>query len=407
MASGPRDGIGLAVRDFFLRHRVVLLSIVLSALGFVTGPATMAAYLQRFSPFETSLLLAGAALAGVVALLQTRHLALAILMAMAPLPGLAWAAPLAGDASYGAVPFLAYGFGFAVAAFAADDIVLRVLEDAPSRLPLRAVAAALAAAWFWRSRLSAIAIQAVADTLLATLSVLIVVPLGAYFLPFDESFIARANRAREWRERTLEALAAVATPRWGLSFGGIALIVLALAWFGAQPAFASISVYGIPVLSVAATVAAAAVFLFALAAGAGWRGSLAASVVCVSAGLMALWGCAVTRSVPPWALAAVIELVVLAAFAIFCAAARAGGEREDDSAGPRAVEETGAPQFFAMLGAAAALAPSLIHQKNYAVYEIALLLAGIGALILAPALAAAIDALLPRRRSVEELYGRS
>jgi hypothetical protein len=407
--SGARDGVTLAVRAFFLRHRVVLLSIVLSGLGFVTGPAAMTAYLQGFSPLETSLLFAGAALACVVGLLQTRHLALAILMAIAPLPGLAWAAPLAGDATFGAVPLLAYGFGFAVAAFAADDVVWRVLQDAPPRLPLRQVAAALglmvtlAATWFWRSRLTVIPIQTVADTVLATLSVLIVVPLGAFFLPFDESFIARANRAREWRERTLEALGAVATPRWGLSFGGIALIVLALAWFGAEPSFSFPHLHEVPLMTV---MAGAMTLLVALASGASWRDSLAAGVVCVLVGLVALWGFAILKGITAWELAAVSQAVALAALLVFCGAARTADYRKRNEDAVRAMEETGAPQFFAMLGAAAALAPSVIYHRSYAVYAIALLFAGVGALLFAPALAAAIAALLPRRRSVEELYGR-
>jgi hypothetical protein len=407
--SGARDGGALAVRDFFLRHHVLLLSLVLSALGLVTGPATMAAYLQGFSPSDTAALLAGAMLAGAAALVQTRHLPLAILMGIAPLPGLAWAAPLAGDASFGAVPFIAYGFGFAVAVLAADDIVRRELHGGPRQLPWCQIGSALgltvalAAVWFWRSRFAAAAVQAVADMALVTLSVLIVVPLGAVFLHFDEGFVARANRVREWRLRLLDTLGGATTPRWGLSLGGIAAIFLALAWFGAEPLFSKSHMQGAPFIAAAST---GLVFAFALVAGTGWREGFGSALVGSATGLMALWGFAKLGQFAPSGLAAVGELIALAALPVFCGAVRAHTYRKLGEGGARAVEETGAAQFFAAFGAIMALLPGVIVHHSFAVYEIGLLFAGIGALVFAPALGAAVETLLPRRRSVEELYGR-
>lgn len=238
---------------------------------------------------------------------------------------------------------------------------------------------------------------------LATVSVLIVVPMGSYFVHFDEGFVARANRTREERGRLLEILGAVATPRWGLSLGGIALIILALGWFGAEPVFAVSHMHGVPLFAGAS---AGLVFAFALIAGAGWREAIAGSVVCVATGLMALWGFAAEGAVTQTALACIVETLAIVALLIFYGAARTHDCRKRGEDGARAVEETGTAQFFAALGALMALLPALFFQRNAAAFGIALFFAGCGALVFAPALAAAIAALLPRRRSVEELYGR-
>ena len=72
----------------------------------------------------------------------------------------------------------------------------------------------------------------------------------------------------------------------------------------------------------------------------------------------------------------------------------------------RAVEDLGGPQWFAILGGTAALLPFVVVHPANAAYVVALAFAGAGALGFAPALATACEMLVPRRRSVEELYGR-
>jgi hypothetical protein len=106
----------------------------------------------------------------------------------------------------------------------------------------------------------------------------------------------------------------------------------------------------------------------------------------------------------------IAELVSLASFLAFCGARRAAAYRRlgDDSAIARlrAVEDLGGPQLFAMLGGIAALLPFIVMHPADAAYAVALAFAGAGALGFAPALATTCETLVPRRRFVEELYGR-
>jgi drug/metabolite transporter (DMT)-like permease len=106
----------------------------------------------------------------------------------------------------------------------------------------------------------------------------------------------------------------------------------------------------------------------------------------------------------------ILEVVSLALFLAFCGAGRAAAYRRlgDDSAIARlrAVEDLGGPQLFAILGGIAVLLPFIVVHPANAAYAVALAFAGVGALGFAPALATACEMLVPRRRSVEELYRR-
>jgi hypothetical protein len=130
----------------------------------------------------------------------------------------------------------------------------------------------------------------------------------------------------------------------------------------------------------------------------------------VLAGLAALWAFAVIGKMVPTSPVGVVELVSLASFLAFCGARRAAAYRRlgDDPAVARlrAVEDLGGPQLFSTLGGIAALLPFSIVQPANAAYAVALAFAGAGALGFAPALATACEMLVPRRRSVEELFRR-
>ena len=219
--SGSGDGEAAgAVRQFAIRHRVLLLSLVLSALGIAMGVATANSILAHASLGDAGLILAGAVLAAACSLLHTRHLALAVLTAAAPLPGLIWVAPMSADARFGVVPVLAYAFAYAVAVMQAQSILVRTLDGGASEHPFKPVAAAaglmaaLSLLWFWRAATGAAAFQAVLDVVLAAASTLIVMPIGETLLHFDEMFVARANRVRERRQRLFEKIAMTAVPRW-------------------------------------------------------------------------------------------------------------------------------------------------------------------------------------------------
>ena len=413
MAESGREGVAGAARQFARRYRVVLLSIVFSVIGIATGMATANAILAGAWLREAGMVLAGAAVACAVSLVHTRHLGLAVLTAAAPLPGLVWAAPTGGEALFGIVPVLAYVFAYAVAVILAHNILIGTLDGGSSGHPLKPVAAAagltvaLSLLWFWRTVTGEAAFQGVLDVILAAASSLIIMPIGESVLNFDEAFVAAANRARERRQRRLEKLAMVAVPRWGMSVAGIAAIFVALAWFGAEPAFSLVQFANAPVrfaVSLALTLG------LALTVCGGWRESFAANVAAWLAGLVTLWGLAVVGKMTASSPVGVVEIVSLAAFLAFCGAARAAGFRRlgDDPAiaSLRAVEDLGGPQFFAIMGGIGALLPSVILHPAFAPFVAGLAIAGAGALAFAPALTTACELLLPRRRSVEELYGR-
>jgi hypothetical protein len=232
-------------------------------------------------------------------------------------------------------------------------------------------------------------------------------PIGESFLHFDEAFVAAANRVRERRQRLLEKIAMTAVPRWGLSIAGIALIFVALAWFGAQPAFSFVHFANAQVIF---AVSLGLTFALAVPVCSGWREGFGAPVAAGLAGLVALWAFAAIGEMAPTSPVGIMELVLLALFLAFCGARRAAAYRRlgDDSviARLRAVEDLGGPQWFAILGGIAALLPFVVVYPANAAYVMALAFAGAGALGFAPALATACGLLVPRRRSVEELYGR-
>jgi hypothetical protein len=412
--SGSGDGGAAgAVRQFALRHRVLLLSLALSVLGISTGAASANSILGGASLRDAGLIFAGAVLAAACSLLHTRHLTLALVTAAAPLPGLIWAAPMSGDARYGVVPALAYVFAYAVAVMQAHNVLVRVLDGQTTEYPFKPVGAAtglmaaLSLLWFWRAAAGSAAFQAVLDVILAVASTLIVMPIGGSFLRFDEVFVTAANRVRERRQRLFEKIAMVAVPRWGLSIAGIALIFVALAWFGAEPAFSFVHFANASVLL---AVSLGLTFALAVPVCSGWREGFGASIAAGLTGLVALWAFAAIGEMEPTSPVGIVEVMSLTLFLALCGARRAAAYRRlgDDPAIARlrAVEDLGGPQSFAILGGIVALLPFVVvHPANVA-YAVALAFAGAGALCFAPALVTACEMLVPRRRSVEELYGR-
>lgn len=405
-------GFGGAAKRFYLHNHVLVLSVMLSLVGIGTGTATAMVLLQSPPLLEPHLFVAAALVAAGCCMLQTRHLPLAVLTAVAPLPGLIWAAPVSGGSSFGAVPFLAYAFAFAVAASEAQAVVSRALDGEESEHPWRpaAAAAGLAAAmalmWFRRTPSADAALQLVMDTALAMISAAILVPAGAYLLRFDESFVARANRVRERRQRSLEWAALAATPRWALSFSGIALIFVALGWFGAEPLKATVRAAN---LLAPGAVSVVLFFLIAARLTGGWREALGATLAAAVVCLIGLWAAESMPHEGP-VFVGILEMVALAAFLAFVAGRRAWGLRRsgDDAtmARQRAMEEMGTSQVFAAAGAFVALLPYLALHPGYAADAGAMLFAAFGGALFAPALATAAEILLPRHRTVEEIYGR-
>jgi hypothetical protein len=104
-------GFGGAAKRFYNHHRTPVLSVLLCAVGLVTGSTCALAIPQGVSWTGIATIGVSVILAGAISFLQTRHAILAIVTALAPIPGLLWAAPISGGSEFGAVPVLAYGFG--------------------------------------------------------------------------------------------------------------------------------------------------------------------------------------------------------------------------------------------------------------------------------------------------------
>jgi hypothetical protein len=382
---------------FFDSHRTLVLSAVLSLAGIATGTAAAFAVLQSFSILELSLLATGVLLAFGVAAWHSRHLPLAALTALAPVPGLLWAAPLARGASYGAMPFLAYGFGFAVAALAVEAGLQRLLGgqgEAPRTAAAFAslLMAVLSGLWFLGSDA---ALQAAADTILAAASALLLLPF-LLLLHFDETFVARANRARERQLRLLQRLSLAMVPRWGLSFTGIVLVFLTLGWFGAAPALP----HGLGPLLLRGLTGVLLATAAGTAAG-GWREGLAIALITVTA-------CLVLQAAVP---AGTDGTLLLTAGALVLLLALQGGRcalayRQRGDPPPLARQrslEGAAGAFFAAAGALAALLPALVLWPGLGVFALGSVLAACG-IVFVPAVVTALEAVVARRRTAAELF---
>lgn len=175
------------------------------------------------------------------AYIQFRHIGLALVVVLAPLPGGILASWL-GILGAGQV----YLCGVFLATVLAAGTIARVCEG-------ETIKTAAWSAWkregWLLAGVSGLAVCMAAmpfvvtlnfaDLSLAEAALLSVicsatVPLVAPLLPFGPDFVTCANRAREKRERWLDRLSFVVQPRWGWSIGGIALIFAVLGFFGAD-----------------------------------------------------------------------------------------------------------------------------------------------------------------------------
>jgi hypothetical protein len=351
--------------------------------------------------------------------IHLRHAALALATALAPLPGLIAAVSLAHGAALETLA-LAYLAGLTIALFLADEIALRVVEgsgvaDATAGTlqdtGIAACAAIIAASAFTALLFFAglfarvPAIGALAE-FAAGASALIVLPLVASLLPFGEDFVARANRLRELRERRIEKIVAVTEPRWGWSLTGIGIVFLAPAFFGSRSLHltASAAHSALEILLAAAVVAVGA----ALVATRDWRRSLAVAIVLGLVALIGCWGYArggVTLDIATWLLLMQALGVGVASILLVANAAR-----------PDVGEDTTAASVRSLLGkTSAAVTSSICAVVVLLVFSfgiggeaialaVAIFFAGVGAVLLQPALTIAIETLVPRRSTIEARY---
>ncbi len=388
----------------------------------IAAAGTLAALLYLI-PVEFSLRSAvlwslSAALAVAASFLHLRHAVAAVLATAAPIVGVLWSATILRLAGYpDSGQFLACAYGLVVAALLARDTLGRLVSDEgrgnAARAALRAqarsviaatAAGALAILMAARSHAAAAALAALLDLAAATFFSTVVLARLLAFVEPDETFVAKWNRIRELRVARAWRASMVAVPRWGLSVSGIALVSAVLALFGSPLALPEGSEWIAQALLGTGFVLAAAYLVTAA-----WRDALALSLCLGLSGLYA--GLSIWPGTA-WNGALWFDVMRLNAIPILCAAMMAHEARrwrdageEDSIARLRGVEEAASAIAFAALAGFACLLPWIGDMAPCT--ALLLLPAGVAsAIFFEPALASAIETLLPRRRSVEDLYTR-
>jgi hypothetical protein len=358
-------------------------------------------------------------LTACVSLVHLRHAGLAALSALAPALGMMAASAVAHPLSTPGL-LAVYGVGCIAASLTGGETVRRLLLDGTESAAKTALArnllpcvlgtilgAAVAVAWLFRVS-PGLALGAGSVLLASTAYGILAVAFGASLLPFGESFFTAANRVRERREALLRVTTRIVEPRWALSVSGIVLVFAVLGWFGVEPVFAHGAQIARPAYWGAAALGA---FLLAFAVGRDWREGLAATLVLSVFMLLVLWLRGVV--VGPLSEAMLVEITVPASAAYLPMLVLIGGWRRYHVSGDvsvvaraRAQEDLGAAPYFAALSAAAATLPWATQHGSTGVLAVTFLLGGGAAAVAQPALATALEWLLPRRRSLNQLYGR-
>jgi hypothetical protein len=409
----------VAILELLFRIRIVVLALLAAAAIAAFWFALDGRAVPVGALFLTGLsLIVGA----TTAFLHLRHAGLAVVQALAPLPGLAAAGPFAAYQGLTLSGFLAiYALAYLIGSVLAGDIVRRLLlssdkiaasKDALARavapwlLTILAVALVAAA---WSIRNGATQGLGAAAVIAATVaSVLLFVPFASSVLSYGETFFSDANRAGERRERLLRPAAAVLTPRWGTSVTGIVLVIATLAAFGAGPWLGRNE----PIVLAGWFGGTGIVMLLSvLAIGRDWREALAAAL---SLSVLTLTGLWLEDRAAGHAGATIFVVtgtaVAAALFLSLTLSARARRYRlaneSEEVARLRVVEDIGVAAWFGSLGAAGAIAPWIVLHGSIVMFAVQFPLAGAAALVFAPAVATAIHRIVPRRRSLSELYGR-
>ncbi len=349
-----------------------------------------------------------------------RHFSLALLVLLAPLPGIAFVLPPFWALVGFRLVLLAYVTSLGVGLLLAGEFMLLVCEGAEREAAVRAV---------YRRRGVALGAGSLAMTLAlaltglmdqarplalgaATLAVaangsVVCVFYVARFLPCREDFVTRHNRSEERWHRLSNWLIAVAQPRWSHAVAGIALVFMALGVFGAQPLKIEwqleSGVWAMPLIA-----------LVVLAALAGairdWHAVLAAGLTLLIPILLGLWGLAVAgAALTVENLLLLLLAVSTGAASLFAAGTDAGrmsraGDDATASAG-RILQRDGRNLFFA--GAIPALT-LLLSAPATGAAGIALAIAAgaavAGALLFLPAFAVVIEGWFPRVTTLASCY---
>jgi hypothetical protein len=364
--------------------------------------------------------------ATAIAFSHLRDPVLALSAVLAPLTGvslvLCGASNLPALLPAGFLAALVYVLGFAVALAAGDRFASRVADGEDSETAARATlqpdtrrfASALVFSTAMPcilavnapARLGSIALLLTAGNAVAILSAWFAVPLAGSFVAGGEDFIARANRIRESRQFRFERVAKAAQPPWASSAAGILVVLLAVAFFGSARLVVAPELRRVLLLDIAGAVILLSIAAY-LATGA-WRRAAAVWVAMAGASLFGVWGFARTGAVfdAPLALATA-ELCAICFLPIAWVAASAAISGRDDAAGASeaGLADGGATAATAFFAALILLLPWYrdIGAAD-AGFVLAIGFAAGGALAFQPAVASALEDLVPRRKNLAQRY---
>jgi hypothetical protein len=353
----------------------------------------------------------------VILQFQFRHIGLTALALFAPFPLLCVACLLwARSESYAG---FSYVFGIIVAQITAARIARGICEGLmPRAAVLQALRYSLkvagfmaigSAAWMLATDMAAPSLENVAAAItlfVAFFGALAVMNAAAWF-SYPEQFIARANQARELRERWMEHWLFITETRWSLSITGVALIFAALSAFGTRP----LHVQADPWL--AERLAGLAIFVFAgaISITRDWRLGMALTLTLALLAALGFW--AYARGAVPMMRGDLLILSILLAtaavpLAMLASSVSAYLRGGDDAASAlsRGLQDEGAD---AVIAAVLSIIPwCVVALAGGAMrFPLAISIASLfAALLIFPAIAHTLYTLLPRYRTVDEVFGR-
>jgi hypothetical protein len=328
-----------------------------------------------------------------------RHVGLAAVVALSPLPGFLLATFGADlpPSLFECVP------GFIVAAFLAG-VVAPLAASAPARMAVRKfprdlwpVFVAVLLLFVPAAFIGAAALACMAGQI----SAIAVTALAATSLSYDEDFVVRINRAGEARIREIAQLDFLTKSRWGMSIGGVTLVFSVLGFFGAQKGIGAIVAH--PALFVALA------FIFVAGAFAASRNVRRSVATVLAMAPVALLLIALLDRFTFSPVGLLLPLAVSAMPVMFMTASALGFERSGDSwetATLRGLERFGPAVVVTAIASAAASILCEWSWRAGIVESAALLLGGAAALILQPALTTMLYSLFPKRVSLEEAFRR-
>ena len=406
--GGARDEAVRTREKVRIRIAAAVLAIAAAATVLVAGLIW-----RQEAIGQLPLWVAATSAAIILARLFTGHLALSLAAVFGPLGGMVWLIAL-GERLHLSPPSQpeVFSFGLAVSFLALDTFLDRVMGDTSRTSPAAAivrgsaapvlsalaVAAVISAATFQFSHAGIAAAWDLLQLSLVSVSSIGVVAALGTLAHLDESFIASSNRMREARTVWTWPLSRLATRRWALSISGVALVVLVLGGFGAAPLEFRITI--------ALSLLVLCMFLSAWLFTRNWRISIGTGAGFLIASLLGLWGWKQSGGYGPfpppgWSEGCCVAVLMLAAVGFRTTAIEA--ERSESIRLVLAVENISGAIGYAALGA---LVTTVLSPGAAPVF-VTLVIAGVFcSLVFTPSVSATLEAAVPRRRTVVELYGQ-